>query len=168
MKALGQDRFARLYTLGSEYSEAALSDVLAGEKAHKPWKKTVLQTELKTVNLLVHIQAKLGREKCRICALTKVLNLKQMAKMMKYLTENGLLEYAALVDKAQAVTELYNLLAGQIKSAVKRMAEIAVLRTRFINYFKARDAYNVYRKVGYSKKFFAEHEVDILFAGFFK
>ena len=42
------------------------------------------------------------------------------------------------------------------------MAEIAVLRTQIINYAKTRDTYVAYRKAGYSKKFKAEHEADIL------
>ena len=42
------------------------------------------------------------------------------------------------------------------------MAEIAVLRTQIINYVKTRDTYVAYRKAGYSKKFKAEHEADIL------
>ena len=42
------------------------------------------------------------------------------------------------------------------------MAEIAVLRTHIINYAKTREVYAAYRKAGYSKKFLAEHEADIL------
>ena len=42
------------------------------------------------------------------------------------------------------------------------MAEIAVLRTQIINYMKTRDTYIAYRKAGYSKKFKAEHEADVL------
>ena len=42
------------------------------------------------------------------------------------------------------------------------MTEIAVLRTHIINYSKTRDVYVAYRKAGYSKKFLAEHESDIL------
>lgn len=163
LQAPGQGRFARMDTLGDGYSEAALAAVIAGEKAHTPRKKKPLQLEQKTVNLLVDIQAKLQAGKSAGYARwAKVFNLKQMAKTMNYLTENGLLEYSALADKAQAVTERYNLLAGQIKSAEKRMAEIAVLRTQIINYSKTRDVYTAYRKAGYSKKFLAEHEADIL------
>lgn len=163
LKAPGQDRFARLDTLGDEYSEAALAAVLAGEKAHKLRKKKLLQAEPKTVNLLVDIQAKLQAGKSAGYARwAKVFNLKQMAKTINYLTENNLLEYTALTDKAQAVTESYNLLVAQIKTAEKRMAEIAVLRTQIINYSKTRDVYTAYRKAGYSKKFLAEHEADIL------
>jgi len=42
------------------------------------------------------------------------------------------------------------------------MAEIAVLKTQIVNYAKTRDTYVAYRKAGYSKKFLAEHEGDIL------
>ena len=163
LKAPGQERFARMDTLGDGYSEAALAAVLSGEKPHKARGKKPVRPDTNTVNLLVDIQAKLQAGKSTGYARwAKVFNLKQMAKTMNYLTENGLLEYAALADKAQAVTERYNLLAGQIKSAEKRMAEIAVLRTQIINYSKTRDVYTAYRKASYSKKFLAEHEADIL------
>ena len=40
--------------------------------------------------------------------------------------------------------------------------DIAVMKTHIINYSKTRDVYVAYRKAGYSKKFKAEHESDIL------
>ena len=42
------------------------------------------------------------------------------------------------------------------------MAEISVLRSHIINYAKTRETYVNYRKAGYSNKFLAEHEADIL------
>ena len=92
----------------------------------------------------------------------KVYNLKQMAKTINFLTEHSLLEYAELEEKAAAATARYNELSAQIKKAEKRMAEIAVLRTHIVNYAKTREAYVAYRKAGYSKKFRAEHEAEIL------
>lgn len=53
---------------------------------------------------------------------------------MNYLTDHGLLEYAALADKVAAAAARHNELSAQIKAAEKRMAEIAVLRTHIINY----------------------------------
>jgi hypothetical protein len=53
-------------------------------------------------------------------------------------------------------------LAAQIKAAEKRMGEIDVLRKHIINYSKTRDVYVAYRKSGYSKKYLAEHESEIL------
>ncbi len=92
----------------------------------------------------------------------KFINLKQMAQTMNYLSENNLLEYAVLKEKAAAATAHHNELSAQIKAAEKRMAEIAVLRTHIVNYAKTREAYVAYRKAGYSKKFREEHEEEIL------
>ena len=81
---------------------------------------------------------------------------------MNYLTEHGLLDYADLVKRADGASARYNKLSAQIKAAEQRMAEIAVMKTHIINYSKTRDVYVAYRKAGYSKKFKAEHESEIL------
>ena len=128
-----------------------------------PEKKTVTQAEPPKVNLLVDIQAKLQTGKgAGYARWAKVFNLKQMAQTMNYLSENNLLEYAVLEEKAAAATAHHNELSAQIKAAEKRMAEIAVLRTHIVNYAKTREVYVAYRKAGYSKKFREEHEKEIL------
>lgn len=163
LRGENQKRFIRLDTLGSGYSEAELRAVLSGEKAHQPRKKIIRPTLDKKVNLLVDIEAKLrigkgvGYERW-----AKVFNLKQMAQTVNYLTEHNLLEYDVLVEKTSAAVARYNELSAQIKAAEKRLAEITVLKTQIINYAKTRDTYVAYRKAGYSKKFLAVHESDIL------
>ncbi len=148
--------------LGQGYSEDEIRAVLAGEKSI-PQGKAAVQSEPPKVNLLVDIQAKLQAGKgAGYARWAKVFNLKQMAQTMNYLTEHGLLEYAVLEEKAAAATTRHNELSAQIKAAETRMAEIAVLRTHIINYVKTREVYAAYRKAGYSKKFLAEHEADIL------
>lgn len=163
LRGKNQKRFIRLDTLGSGYGEADLRAVISREKTHKPRKKIIQTVSEKQVNLLVDIQAKLragkgvGYERW-----AKVFNLKQMAQTMNYLTEHGLLEHSALDAKTAAVTARYNELSAQIKAAEKRLAEIAVLKTQIVNYVKTRNTYVAYRKAGYSTKFLAEHESDIL------
>ena len=121
------------------------------------------EAEPPKVNLLVDIQAKLQAGKgAGYARWAKVFNLKQMAQTMNYLSENNLLEYAVLEEKAAAATAHHNELSAQIKAAEKRMAEIAVLRTHIVNYAKTREVYVAYRKAGYSKKFREEHEEEIL------
>ena len=85
-----------------------------------------------------------------------------MAQTLNYLTEHGLLDYVDLAAKADEATGRYHELSATIKAAEQRMAEIAVLKTHIINYAKTREVYVAYRKAGYSKKFKAEHESDIL------
>ena len=164
LKAPGWKNVARMDDkLGAGYSEAEIRAVLAGEKRHTPRKKSLVQPEPPKVNLLVDIQAKLQAGKgAGYARWAKVFNLKQMAQTMNYLSENNLLEYAVLEEKAAAATAHHNELSAQIKAAEKRMAEIAVLRTHIVNYAKTREVYVAYRKAGYSKKFREEHEEEIL------
>ena len=153
LKLSGWEKAARMDSLGEGYELEDLQAVLSGKKAHTPRKKVVAQAEPK-VNLLVDIQAKLQAGKgAGYARWAKVFNLKQMAQTMNYLSENNLLEYAVLEEKATAATAHHNDLSAQIKAAEKRMAEIAVLRTHIVNYAKTREAYVAYRKAGYSKKF---------------
>ena len=163
LRCEGWGRSVRLDTLGENYSKDVLLSVIKGEKRHTPRKKKQIDQEPKSINLLVDIQKKLQEGKgAGYARWARSFNLKQLAQTMNYLTDHGLLEYAALADKAAAATARHNELSAQIKAAEKRMAEIAVLRTHIINYSKTREVYVAYRKAGYSKKFLAEHEADIL------
>ena len=160
-----QKKSIRMDTLGDGYTPADLRAVIAGEKAHTPRKNAAapVKPEKRSGNLLVDIQAKLQAGKgAGYARWAKVFNLKQMAQTMNYLSENNLLEYAVLEEKAAAATAHHNELSAQIKAAEKRMAEIAVLRTHIVNYAKTREVYVAYRKAGYSKKFREEHEEEIL------
>ena len=162
-RAAGDDRFTRLRSLKDGYSEAEIRAVIAGERKHTPTKKRVSNAAPKQVNLLIDIQEKLQAGKgAGYERWAKVFNLKQMAQTINYLSDNGLLEYAALAEKADSATARFNALSDQIKAKEKRLAEIAVLKTHIINYVKTREIYAAYRKAGYSKAFLAEHEGDIL------
>ena len=165
LKAPGRKNFVRLDedSMGAGYSTPSLLAVLTGEKQHTPRSKNIHRADLPKVNLLVDIQAKLQAGKgAGYARWASVFNLKQMAQTLNYLTEHGLLDYADLAAKADEATGRYHELSARIKAAEQRMAEIAVLKTHIINYAKTREVYVAYRKAGYSKKFKAEHESDIL------
>ncbi len=101
LKLSGWEKAARMDSLGEGYGLEDLRAVLLGKKAHTPRKKTVTQAEPPKVNLLVDIQAKLQAGKgAGYARWAKVFNLKQMAQTMNYLSENNLLEYAVLEEKA--------------------------------------------------------------------
>ena len=161
----GQKRFIRLDSIGPGYSAAELRAVIAGERAHTPKQqmKTAPEKHRRENQLLIDIQAKLREGKgAGYTHWARHFNLKQMAQTMNYLQEHGLMNFAALSEKAAAASARFSALSAEIKDAEKRMAEIAVMRTQIINYARTRDTYAAYRKAGYSKKFKAEHEADIL------
>ena len=159
----GQTRFKRLDTLGEAYDLPALTAILAGERSHQPRKQTrTAAVQTPKVNLLVDIQAQLragkgpGYERW-----AKRFNIKQMAQTLNYLTENGLLDYHDLKNKAQQAEARCNALSSAVKATEAKLAENAVLQTHILNYIKTREVYAAYRQSGYSKKFLAEHEGEI-------
>ena len=160
-----QKRFIRMDTLGPGYSADELKVVIAGDRQHTP-KQRKAKAEKKpqrTNQLLIDIQEKLAQGKgAGYANWARKFNLKQMAQTVAYLQDHDLMDYTALTEKADAASARYHELSDKIAAAETRMAEIAVLRTQIINYVKTRDTYVAYRKAGYSKKFKAEHEADIL------
>lgn len=161
---LGQEgkKSIRLRSLGEGYSEAELRSAILGEKAHEPRKKQYRHAPTAR-NLLIDINAKIEEGKgYGYQRWAKVHNLKQMAQTVNYLREHNLLDYDELLSKIGKASETYHTLSSQIKAAEGRMAEVAVLKTHIINYVKTRDVYAEYRKAGYSKKYLAQHEGDIL------
>lgn len=159
-----QKRFIRLDMLGDDYSEEKLRVVLAGKAQHNahPLKKKAPAPE-KQVSILVDIQAKLQAGKgAGYERWAKVFNLKQMAQTLNYLSEHGLLNYADLEKQTVAAIARFNELSEMIHDAEERMSEIAALKTQIINYVKTRETYAAYRRAGYSKKYLAAHEQEIL------
>lgn len=164
--APGQEKFTRLRekSLGADYTEDAIKERIAGERVVSSSRsKAPRQTPARKVNLLIDIQSKLQAGKGRgYEQWAKVFNLKQMAQTLSFLEENGLLEYAQLEARAKDSTARFNELSGTIKRAEGRMSEIAELQKQIVNYSKTREVYAAYRKAGYTKKFLAAHESEIL------
>lgn len=160
----GQKRFIRMDTLGAGYTPDDLRAIIAGTKAHTPKKKQVMDAPAKPSGcLLIDIQAKLQEGKgAGYARWAKNFNLKQLSQTLIYLEENNLLDRCVLEERTAAVTAQYHTLSAKMKSAEQRMAEIKVLQQHIINYAKTRDIYVAYRKAGYSKKFLAEHELEII------
>ena len=141
-----------------------LRAIIAGTKAHTLKKKRVIDAPAKpSGSLLIDIQAKLQEGKgAGYARWAKNFNLKQLSQTLIYLEENNLLDRCVLEERTAAVTAQYHTLSTKMKSAEQRMAEIKVLQQHIINYAKTRNTYVAYRKAGYSKKFLAEHEPEII------
>ena len=161
-RSAGQKQNIRFHSLGESYSEEEIRAVISGERTHTPRKKRVAAAPPKA-DLLIDVQAKLDAGKgAGYAQWAKVYNLKQMARTVMFLQEHKLTDYNELAAKAADATAHFNVLSTQIKASEKRMAEIAVLKTNIINYSKTRDVYAGYKSAGYSKKYLAEHESDII------
>jgi len=159
-----QKNFIRMDTLGAMYSPDELRAIISGVKTHTPKKRFIPDAQEKpSGSLLIDIQAKLAEGKgAGYAKWATSYNLKQMSKTMIYLQENGLLDLSLLNQCVDEASAKYHDLSRQQKDIERRLSEIAILQNHAKNYNDTRDDYIAYRKAGYSKKFLAEHEKNIL------
>lgn len=157
-----QKNYTRCDTLKGDYTEQAIKERIAGTRSVKP-RRTSPQKPVSQVGLLVDIEAAIragkgpGYERW-----AKVFNLKQLSQAVIYLKEHGNMNYEDLQERTTAVTANFNALSAQIKDLESQMSANGELQKQIVNYAKTRAVYIEYRKAGYSKKFRAEHEAEIL------
>jgi len=152
-----QKRFVRMDSLGKGYTEPELRELFEGANEAKSQ-----QRPKKDFDLLIDIQEKLAQGKGKGYEnWAKVYNVKQVAQTLLFLEQNEIRDYSVLEERAKSSAERFEKLSTRIKTAEKRLGEIAVLKTHIINYAKTRDVYVAYRKSGYSKKFYEAHREEI-------
>lgn len=87
----------------------------------------------------------------------KVFNLKEAAKTLNFLAENGVTDYGELAARADAAGEKFNSLSVRARQLEGRMAESAQMKTHILNYSKTREIYREYRKSRHKEQFRAAH-----------
>lgn len=158
----GQENYTRCNTLKGDYTEQAIKERISGVRIVTPQRNSTYRQQVK-IGLLLDIEAAVrsgkgpGYERW-----AKVFNLKQLSQAVMYLKEHGDMSYEDLKEKTSAVTVRFNDLTERIKSLEEQMTENSELQKQIVTYAKTRETYIEYRKAGYSKRFRAEHEEDIL------
>lgn len=159
VKGKRQKRFIRFRTLGEGYSEEEIQAVLEGKAEHCPRIRPPEKTD--AFQLLIDLAAKKGKgpgyERW-----ARKFNLKEISKTLIFLQENKISDLDVLNSKVEGAVQHLHELQKRLQETEQRMADISELRTQIIHYARTREVYAAYRKAGYSKKFLAEHEGDIL------
>ena len=155
-----QKRPTRLKSLGKNYTEAEIRERLGMVKTVASSGAGGSHTR---VNLLIDIQAKIREGKGKgYEQWARIFNLKEAAKTLLFLKENGIDSYDDLVKKASAASSEYSAMTAKIKAAEKRMDEISELQKQIGTYGKTRDVYAKYKASGWNDKFYEEHRADII------
>ena len=140
--------------------EHGLSVVEAPKRRGKSYNKWLAEQK---PSLLIDIQAKLAEGKgAGYERWAKVFNLKQMAQTINFLKENGDMDFDELSRRAEAASEKCSALTEKLKTTEARMSEVEELKKQVINYLRTRETFRAYKSSGYSKRYLAEHEHDIL------
>lgn len=153
-------RFMRMDSLGEEYSEKALRAVIAGERSHTPTRTRRMKSQ---ISLMIDIQAKMQEGKGKGYEnWAKKFNLKQLASSMAYLSTHKIQTYEELTKLVDDAVHKNDELLARVQSAEARLKELGETRKAITNYLKTKDVYAEWKKSGYSKCFYAEHEQQIL------
>ena len=158
----GQKGFVRLRSLGVDYSEDAILEIISGKRAVPKKRNITKVNEPCKLNLLIDIQNSIKAQNSPGYAQwSKIFNLKTAASTLIFLQENGLDDIDKLDRKAQQAKDNFNAISTRIQSIDVRLKDIVILQKHIGIYSKTRDVYTAYRKSGYSKKYLAEHGDDI-------
>lgn len=157
--APGQKKSTRLNTLRGEYTEDAIRERLG-------MTRTVASAGAggghNRVSLLIDIQQKVREGKgAGYEQWARIFNIKETARTLLFLKENGIDSYDDLVKKTEAATAGFNNRTAQIKAAEKRLADISELQKHIGVYSKTRDVYAKYKASGWNRDFYEEHRADI-------
>ena len=154
-------RFIRLRSLGDGYKEADILEKIAAVQKGNPRK--VRAEKKQDFDMLLSIQDIIAKGKGPGYELwAKKYNIKNLAKALIFFQENDIRTYEELARRADDSAKRFTELSNTIKAAEKRMDEISELKSHIINYAQTIDVYKEYRKSGYSKKFYQEHEAEII------
>ena len=159
-KGKGQERFIRMRSLGENYSEESVMEIIAGKRdlGTEPGQ----MSKAHTFNLLIDIQARMADKRSPAYRRwATVYNLKQMSSTFMFLRENHIESFEELDKRTEEAVQKFNELNESIKASEKRLAEILALKKHILNYRKTKDVYVAYRKAGYSRMFFEEHRQEI-------
>ena len=158
-RASDQERFIRMKTLGVDYTEEAITARIAGRSRPSRQPK---QRDGK-ISLLIDIQSNIkAQQSAGFAHWAKLNNLKQAAKTMNFLTEQGITSYGELESKLTAVTERRDTAHASIKEIENRTAELSLVMKHAATYRQLKPMYDRYRQSRDKEKFLRGHESEII------
>ncbi|MCL2775532.1 MAG: relaxase, partial [Oscillospiraceae bacterium] len=148
---------------GENYSENAILERISGKRiVAVKLEQTVPTLKGNKPSLLIDIQQKIQEGKgAGYEQWARIFNIKEMSRTLLFLQENKIDSYDGLVQKSAVASFEFRQLTEKIKSAEKRMAEIAELQKYIGQYGKTREVYKQYLSAKNRSDFFEEHRAEV-------
>ena len=161
VKPPGGERYIRLDSLGTEYSEAVLRQSLDGHHVHIP-KTPRSEYTYSQVKRLIDVEAKLREGKGKGYMIwAERNNIDAKAQSIIFLKEHNIGSIDELEDQIDVLRSERNELHAAIREKKNRMKEINQLRQAIRDYRRTKDIYAQYKSSGWSPKFYNEHREEI-------
>ena len=151
---------ARIDSLGRGYTEAEIRAKLGNANVITGGSGSGTRIR---VSLLVDIQEKIREGKgAGYTQWAKIFNLKEAAKTLIFLKENGIDSYDDLVKKSSSASGDFSALTKRIKEIEGRQKKISELQKQIGTYGKTKDIYAKYKASGWDRGFYDIHAADII------
>lgn len=158
-RASNQERFTRMKTLGTDYTEEAISARIAGHS--RPTNRAKVRDG--RISLLIDIQNNIkAQQSAGFAHWAKLNNLKQAAKTMNFLTEHGIDSTEQLEDNLAALTEQKDTAFAAIKETEQRITDLSLVMKHAATYRQLRPIYDRYRQARDKEKFLRGNESEII------
>lgn len=156
-------RFTGGPSLGPEYTDERIRERIAGF-VKAPKRKTQYQRPADgRINLLIDIENSIkAQQSVGYSNKLKIINLKEAAKTLNYLTENNILQYAQLQGKIAEVDAANQQTLDTLKQVEKRIADMGLLIKNIETYQRTKPVYDQYRQAKNKDRFRAEHDRDMI------
>jgi hypothetical protein len=120
-------------------------------------------TRQTSFTLLIDIQKKIQEGKGAAYEnWAKIYNIKQMARTLIYLQENGIGSYEELMEKSAAASGSFNSKRKRIVEIETRQKEISELQKQIGTYRKTKEIYSLYLRSKRDPDFYETHRADIV------
>ena len=152
IKIPGANRFARLKSLGEDYTEEAIRERILGKRVVQSKQKTIAVVmpapSVRVPTLLIDIQDKLQQAHSPgFEHYARLYNLKEMSRTLIFLQERGIGTYDELNTKIRELDNEHGGRSDRIKEIEARQKEISELQRNIGTYNKTKDTYNEYRRL---------------------
>lgn len=156
-RAEGQERFTRSKTIGDNYTEERIKERISGKRSR------IFPTECKGISLIIDIQNSIKAQQSKGYEhWAKVNNLKEAAKTLNFLTENGLNTYSDLQAKHTKVLDEYSRLGDALKKVEARIRSNSLAIKELRNYYKLKPVQAAYLKAANKAEYREKHSAELM------
>ena len=156
-------RFTGGPSLGPEYTDERIRERIATPVKVPQRKSHTRRPDDGRINLLIDIENNIkAQESAGYARALGIINLKEAARTLNYLTENNILEYAQLQGKISEVAAANAQTLSALKQVEKRMADMGLLIKNIEVYRRTKPVHDRHRQAKDRARFQREHEADLI------
>ena len=158
----GKDRFTGGPSLGPEYTDERIRERIAG-RVSTPRRKIQPRSAEERINLLIDIANNIkAQQNVGYSNALKVINLKEAANTLNYLTENNLLHYEDIQAKITDTVNANQLALGSLKQMEKRIGELGLMIKHIETYQRTKPFADGLKTAKDKKQYRSNHESALI------